>query len=104
MKFHYKPKESIVQNIKNKQTGIIKRFVVCVFDAEGNYETEDPKIIHILQTKLPDCTWDSEETVEKTSVMDIMSDDEIRQLGKEKGIKSYHNKKIDKIKAELEVL
>lgn len=97
MKFYYKPKESIVQNLKNKVTGKITRFLVCVFDNNGELETNDPKVIQILQ-KHVDCTWNGEETKET----DIMSEDELRKLAKEKGIKSWHNKKIDKIKKELE--
>jgi len=37
---------------------------------------------------------------ERTCSVDV-SDDDIRQLAKEKGIKSWHNKKIENIKKEL---
>lgn len=86
MKFYYKPKETIVQNIKNKQTGAINRFVVCVFDANGEFETIEPRIIHILQTKLPGCTWDEERKVELKDVKEILSDEEL----KESGLKRFH--------------
>jgi len=104
MKFHYKPKESVVQNIKNKLSGHISRHLVCVFDANGELETEDKKVIFILQNKLPGCTWDEEVTVTAEEVQEILSDDDIRELAKEKGIKFYWNKKIENIKKELEAL
>ena len=103
MLFHYKPKEAIVQNIKNKQTDKISRHLVCVFDAEGQLETEDPKIIYILQNKIPGCTWDGEE-VKAEEVKEILDDTEIRQLAKAKGISHWHNKSIDRLKKELEAL
>ena len=101
MKFNYKPKEAIVQNIKNKQTGIISRHLVCVFDNNGELETDDPRIIHILQTKIPDCTWEGE-LVKAEEVKEILDDAEIRKLAKDKGISHWHNKSIKRLKEELE--
>jgi len=103
MKFKYTPKEAIVQNIKNKLSGNITRHVVCVFDNNGEFETEDEKVIWILQNKLPGCTWDSMDEVKAEDVKDILSDDDLRQLAKEKGVRNWHNKKIENIKKELEV-
>lgn len=103
MKFKFAQNHTVIQTIKNKQTGATNRFVVCKFDENGELETNDSKLIHILQTKLPGCTWDEEVNVEvtKEEVKEILSDDEIRELAKEKGIKSWHVKKIDNIKKEL---
>lgn len=101
MKFHYKPNETVVQNIKNKMSGVITKHVVCKFDENGELETDDKKIIWILQNKL-DCTWEGKE-VETEEVKEILDDEEIRGLAKEKGIKFYWNKKIDNLKKELGV-
>lgn len=101
MKFKFAQNHTVIQTIKNKQTGASNRFVVCKFDENGELETKDPKIIHILQTKLPGCTWEGLENVTTEDVKEILSDDEIRQLAKAKGIKSWHVKKIDNIKKEL---
>jgi len=100
MKFKFAQNHTVIQTIKNKQTGASNRFVVCKFDENGELDTQDPRIIHILQTKLPGCTWEGQE-VELEEVKEILSDDEIRQLAKSKGIKSWHVKKIDNIKKEL---
>lgn len=101
MKFKYGQNHTVIQTIKNKQTGATNRYAICKFDENGELETEDPKIIFILQNKLPGCTWEGEETVEAEEVQEILSDDDIRQLAKEKGIKSWHVKKIDNLKKEL---
>ena len=104
MKFRYGQNHTVIQTIKHKITGATNRYVVCKFDDNGELETSDPKLIHILKTKLPDCTWDEEGdvTVEPVEVKEILSDDEIRQLAKSKGVKSWHVKKIENIKKELE--
>ena len=102
MKFKYGQNQTIIQTIKHKQTGAKTRFVVCKFDENGELETNDPKIIHILQTKVTGCTWEDSESYETKEVIDIMSDEDIRAIAKENHIKSYHNKKIDNIKVELE--
>lgn len=106
MKFKYGQNHTVVQTMKSKQTGkVLKRFVVCKFDENGELETNDPMLIHILKTKLPGCTWDESDpeniTVKPEEVREILSDDEIRQLAKEKGVKSWHLKGIDKLKEEL---
>jgi hypothetical protein len=103
MRFYFEPNHTIIQSISNKVTGKINRFAVCKFDENGYLDTEDNKIIFILQNRLPGCTWDEGKTVEAIDVMDVLSDDDIRVLAKEKGIKSWHVKKIDKLKKELEV-
>lgn len=106
MKFKYKQNFTVVQTIKNKMTGVVSgRFVVCKFDENGELETKDPKIIHILKTKLPGCTWDEEDNqeVKLEEVKEILSEEEIRALAKEKKIKSWHVKSIENLKKELEV-
>ncbi len=104
MKFKYGQNHTVIQTIKHKITGATNRYVVCKFDENGELETNDPKIIHILKTHLIGCTWDEEDEVivTKEEVKDILSDDEIRELAKEKGVQSYWNKKIENIKNELE--
>lgn len=105
MKFYYEANHTVIQSMIQKATGAVSRFVVCSFDENGECETEDPKIIFVLQKKLPGCTWDSEEPIiNNEEVKDILDDDEIRQLAKAKGIKHWHNKNIDRIKKELEVM
>jgi hypothetical protein len=103
MRFHFEPNHTVIQSIKNKRTGHVNRFVVCKFDDKGQLETEDDKIIFILQNKLHGCTWDEGKTVEAIEVLDVLSDEDIRELAKDKGIKSWHVKKIDKLKKELGV-
>lgn len=103
MKFYFEPKQTIIQTIKHKITGASNRFAVCTFDDNGELETEDPKLIHILQTKLPGCRWDEGNTVEAIEVTDILADEDIRNLAKEKGIKHWHNKKVENLKKELGV-
>jgi len=100
MKFKYGQNHTVIQTIKHKQTGATNRYAVCKFDENGELETNDPKIIHILQNKLPGCTWEGEE-INPDEVKEILSDDELRQLAKSKGIKHWHNKKISNIKKEL---
>lgn len=102
MKFYYGQNHTVIQTIKHKQTGASNRFVVCKFDDKGEFETNDPRIIHILQTQLTGCTWEGEEVVKKEEVKEILSDEELRSLAKEKGIKNWHNKKIENILKELE--
>ena len=101
MLFKYTPNHSIVQTIHNRQTGRKDRFVVCKFDENGELETNDDKIIHILQTKLNGCTWEEDRKVDPINVLDILSDDEIRQLAKDKGIKSWHVMNINNLKKKL---
>lgn len=101
MKFYYGQNHTVIQNVKNKISGHTSRFAVCKFDENGELETNDPKIIFILQNKLPGCTWDEDVVVKAEEVKEILSDDDIRELAKEKGIKSWHVKKIDNIKKEL---
>jgi hypothetical protein len=103
MKFYFEPNHTVVQSIKNKVTGQVNRFVVCKFDENGELETNDDKLIFILQNKLTGCTWEQGREVKAEQVIDVLSDDDIRELAKEKGIKSWHVKKIDKLKKELEV-
>lgn len=101
MLFKYTPNHSVVQTITQKQTGKQSRFVVCKFDENGELNTNDDKIIHILQTKLNGCTWEGDKTINPVDVVDILSDDEIRQLAKEKGIKSWHVMNIENLKRKL---
>lgn len=101
MLFKYTPNHTIVQTIKHNQTGKVDRFVVCKFDEKGELETNDEKIIHILQTKLNGCTWEEDRTVNPIDVLDILSDDEIRQLAKKNGIKSWHVINISNLKKKL---
>ena len=103
MLFKYEPNHSIIQTIEQKQTGKKHQFVVCKFDENGELETNDDKIIFVLQNKLHGCTWDEGKTVKAIEVLDVLSDADIRELAKEKGIKSWHVKKIDKLRKELEV-
>ena len=81
MKFKYNPNHAVIQTIKNRQTGASNRFLVCTFDDNGELETNDPKIIHILQTKLIDCKWDSNETVKLNEVKEILTDKELKEAG-----------------------
>lgn len=102
MLFKYEPNHSIIQTIEQKQTGKKHQFVVCKFDENGELETNDDKIIHILQTKLNGCTWEEGKTVNPLDVIDILSDDDIRKLSKEKGIKSWHVMSIENLKKKLQ--
>jgi hypothetical protein len=81
MKFRYGQNHTVIQTIKHKITGATNRYVVCKFDDNGELETNDPKLIHILKTKLPGCTWDEEDNIEvKTEeVKEILSDEELKK-------------------------
>jgi hypothetical protein len=103
MRFYFEPNHTVIQTINHRQTGRTNRFVVCKFDENGVCDTEDEKIIHILQTKLDGCTWSEDRVIDPLTVISILSDDEIREIAKEKGIKSWHVKKIDKLRKELGV-
>lgn len=103
MLFRYEPNHTVIQSIKNKQTENVNRFAVCKFDENGELETNDDKIIFVLQNKLSGCTWDEGKKAKAIEVLDVLSDADIRELAKEKGIKSWHVKKIDKLKLELGV-
>ena len=85
MKFKFAQNHTVIQTIKNKQTGASNRFVVCKFDENGELETNDPRIIHILQIKLPGCTWEGLDNVTTEDIKEILSDDELE----EKGLKRY---------------
>lgn len=105
MKFYYEPNHTVIQSMVHKMTGTVSRFVVCSFDENGVCETDDTKIQFILQKKLNGCTWDEDEKIiEEDEVKDILDDEEIRKLAKAKGIKHWHNKSIDRLKKELEVI
>ena len=101
MRFNYEPNHTVIQTLQHKRTGKTARFVVCKFDENGVLDTEDDKLIHILQTKLDGCTWSGDKVVDPMSVLSILSDDEIRELAKDKGIKSWHVKNIDKLRKEM---
>ena len=103
MRFHFEPNHTVVQTIKNKVTQKSSRFAICKFDENGELETNDDKLIYILQNKLTGCTWDEGKTVKAEDVIDVLSDADVRELAKEKGIKSWHVKKIDKLKTEFGV-
>ncbi len=83
MKFKYGQNHTVIQTIKHKITGATSRYVVCKFDEKGELETQDPKIIHILKTKLPGCTWDEEDSidVELEEVKEILDDEELEEAG-----------------------
>ena len=87
MKFKYGQNHTVIQTLKHKITGATSRFVVCKFDENGELETNDPKLIHILKTKLHGCTWDEEGNVEvkPEEVKEILSDEELE----ENGLKRY---------------
>lgn len=104
MKFKFGQNHTVIQTIENKITGSKNRYAICKFDDNGEFETEDPKLIFILQNKLIGCTWDEGPVVEAEEVQEILSDDDIRQLAKSKGVKSWHVKAIKTLKKELKEL
>lgn len=73
----------------------IPRFVKCPnkirFDEKGIFETENKYLIKRLSIKF--------ETLEDT---EELNEEKIRQLAKEKGIKSWHVKSIERLLQELE--
>jgi len=95
MKFKFAQNHTVIQTIKNKMTGATNRFVVCKFDDKGELETKDPKIIYVLQNKLPGCTWEGKE-VEPERVRNFLSDDDL----KEEGIKSYADMSYQELQVE----
>lgn len=103
MKFYFEPNHAVIQSMVNKVTDKVNRFVVCQFDDKGELETNDDKIIFILQNKVTGCTWDEGKIVLPDEVKSILCDDEIRELAKEKGIKSWHTKSIKRLKEEMGV-
>ena len=116
MKFKFEPNRAIVQNLKNKMTGKVTKFLVCTFDENGEFETNDQRIINVLKTKLLGVTWEEEipvegsdevvQIIEKESnpnELDHLTDDDIREMAKNNGIKSWHVKSIKRLKKELGV-
>ena len=84
----------------------MKRFRPFRFDDNGMYETDNPIMIKALKRKFryegSDNTPIEEETVEEV-IEDVMDEESIRLLAKERKIKSWHVKSIETLKEEMGV-
>lgn len=88
MKFYGEPNQLVRVNKKGK----LRRVRDFRFNENGVYETDNPHLINALKRRFK-----AEETVVEHS------DDDIRKMAKEKGIKSWHIKSIETLKKELGV-
>ena len=72
------------------------------FDANGIAELDESKISSVDIAKIrKNFTVSEDKPAKKAELKE--TDEEIRQLAKDKGIKSWHVKSIEKLKQELEV-
>lgn len=82
--------------VRPRKNGPYKRLKPFRFDSNGEYETESPLMIKALKQRFGEKQTESPQETE-------LSEDEIRQLAKEKGIKSWHVKAVDTLRKELGV-
>jgi hypothetical protein len=87
--------------IRPRKTGPLKRIKPFRFDENGVYETENKYLIKVLSARFSSLEADS--VAITAEISEELTDDEIRQMAKEQGIKSWHVKKINKLKEELGV-
>lgn len=86
MKFYGEPNLLI----RPRKNGRFKRLRPFRFDQNGEFETDNPLLINALSKKFK---------TEKEN--DEYTEEELREMAKEKGIKSWHVKSIEKLKSEL---
>jgi len=93
----FKGSASLYVRIANKYVQRATGLKGFYFDANGEYATENETMCKVLKQSF--------EVKEENNVMDDKpvekTEEEIRALAKEKGIKSWHIKSIDKLMAEL---
>jgi len=99
-KFFGRPSELVTTRKKNLYTQEFKTVSLFHFDEKGEFITDNEELIKKLYYH-----FDSVEIKEENNVTDDKpvetTELEIRLLAKEKGIKSWHIKSIDKLMAEL---
>jgi hypothetical protein len=85
-------------NMFVRPTGVLKNRVRPFrFDANGEYETDNPLLIKVMSAKFP-IKKETKQAKEVNKEVDVQA---IRQKAKEMGIKNWHNKKIDNLIAEM---
>jgi len=94
VKFKGIPKQLVRFQTKSLRNG---RKTGIRFDKDGIYETENPRLIKALKNRF-EVVAEVEEAVVKE---EELTDEEIRQMAKEKHIKSWHVKAIDTLKSEM---
>lgn len=102
MKFYSEPN----MLVRPRKTGMLRRVKPFRFDSNGVYETDNPHLIKVLSRRFKYDLESSEEVVDITEEVQeksVLSEEEIRVMAKEKGIKSWHVKSIETLKKELEV-
>ena len=91
MKFYAEPN----MLVRPRKNGPYKRLKPFRFDENGEYETDNPLMIKALSKRF------KSENVEIVEEVIELTEEEIRHMAKEKGIKSWHVKKIETLKEEL---
>lgn len=98
MLFKGEPNLQIQRRVKMQGRVGWKNIVIGHFDDNGLFETNDESIIERMKVHYEVVEHEAFEQEPKQ-----FTDEEIRCLAKEQGIKSWHLKSIEKLKEELEV-
>jgi len=103
MKYKAEPNLNIIRRTKRQfgNTFVLKN--IAQFDENGLFETDDEKLIEILDKSYDCIRLDEYKMADEKILVTEMTDEEIRALAKEKKIKSWNLKKIETLKKELGV-
>ena len=92
--------------VRPRKNGVMKRFRPFRFDNNGEYETDNPILVKALKqrfsTDVNDVSQKNNEDVIEL-IDDELTEESIRQLAKDRKIKSWHVKSIETLKEELGV-
>jgi len=92
--------------IRPRKNGVMKRFKPFRFDENGEFETDNPILIKALTRRFSADT-NSKQQKSTEDVVELLdeelTEESIRQLAKDRKIKSWHVKSIETLKEELGV-
>jgi hypothetical protein len=100
MKLQGKP--DLVVTMLVRRFGKLRPVQLFKFDSKGFAEFDETKLSGADKSRLM-AKFKVVDSVKKVDKVEVMDDDIIRQLAKDKGIKSWHVKSIAKLKEELGV-
>ena len=88
--------------VRPRKNGPYKRLKPFRFDSNGEYETDSPLMIKALKQRFGEKQTEIHQDIEATEELEL-TEEQIRLLAKEKGIKSWHVKSIETLRKELGV-
>ena len=89
--------------VRPRKNGVMKRFRTFRFDKDGEYETDNLILIKALSVHFSTVPLNQSEEHQEIELSEELTEEQLRVLAKEKGIKSWHVKSIEKLKEELGV-